>query len=92
MRSLADIRLLLNELDFKTADELEDQDIDFKELRNLSMKAIQEMVIEAAVCMANGGGGTIIFGVNDKEIGRMRAIPGISPELDINRLRKAVYY
>lgn len=55
------------------------------------MKAIQEMVIEAAVCMANGGGGTIIFGVNDKEIGRMRAIPGISPELDINRLRKAVY-
>jgi ATP-dependent DNA helicase RecG len=91
MRSLAEIRILLNALESKTADELENQDMDFKELKNLSLKGIQELVIEAAVCMANGGGGTIVFGVNDKEIGRMRAIAGIPPELEINRLRKAVY-
>jgi ATP-dependent DNA helicase RecG len=91
MRSLADIRQLLNELDSKTADELEDQDIDFKEIKNLNTRGIQELVIEAAVCMANGGGGTIVFGVNDNGIGRRRAIAGIPPEIDINRLRKAVY-
>jgi len=91
MRSLADIRMLLNELDSKTADELEDQDLDFKELKGLSIKGTLELVIEVAVCMANGGGGTVVFGVNDREIGRLRAIPGVPHEVDINRLRKAVY-
>lgn len=44
-----------------------------------------------AVCMANGGGGTVVLGVRDKPIGREAAISGVSPEVDINRLKKAVY-
>ncbi len=91
MRSLADIRLLLDELDSQTSDELEDQDLDFKEWKGRSQKDALELVIEAAVCMANGGGGTVVFGVKDKAAGRAGAIPGVPLEVDINRLRKAVY-
>ncbi len=91
MRSLADIRLLLKELDAKTAEELEDQDLDFKEWKGSSMKDALEMIIEAAVCMANGGGGTVVFGVKDKVRGIPRAILGVPVEVDVNRLRKAVY-
>jgi ATP-dependent DNA helicase RecG len=49
------------------------------------------LVVEIAVCMANGGGGTVVFGVNDKAIGRANAIRGVPPEVDVNRLKKAVY-
>jgi ATP-dependent DNA helicase RecG len=41
--------------------------------------------------MANGGGGTVVFGVNDKVIGRSQAIIGMPVDVDINRLKKAVY-
>jgi ATP-dependent DNA helicase RecG len=91
MRSLVDIRQLLSELDIKPADELEDQDLDFKEWKGRNPKEALELVTEIAVCMANGGGGTVVFGVKDKTIGRARAIPGIPLEVDINRLRKGVY-
>jgi ATP-dependent DNA helicase RecG len=91
MRSLPDIRMLLSELDTKPADELEDQDLDFKEWKNRSMKDAVEMVIEAAICMANGGGGTVVFGVNDKAIGRVQAVLGVPIDVDVNRLKKAVY-
>ena len=91
MRSLVDIRQLLSELDIKPADELEDQDLDFKEWKGRTPKEALELVTVIAVCMANGGGGTVVFGVKDKTIGRARAIPGIPLEVDINRLRKGVY-
>ncbi|MCK9441716.1 MAG: ATP-binding protein, partial [Methanothrix sp.] len=91
MRSLADIRLLLDELECKPADELEDQDLDFKEWKGRSQKDALELVVEAAVCMANGGGGTVVFGVNDRAMSRAGAIPGVPLEVDINRLKKAVY-
>jgi|WetSurMetagenome_2_1015567.scaffolds.fasta_scaffold09626_2 predicted HTH transcriptional regulator len=40
-----------------------------------SQKDALELVVEAAVCMANGGGGTVVFGVNDRAMGRAGAIP-----------------
>lgn len=91
MHSLADIRLLLSELNAKPADELEDQDLDFKEWKGRNIKDALEMVIEAAVCMANGGGGTVVFGVNDKVMGRAKAVLGVPIDVDVNRLKKAVY-
>jgi ATP-dependent DNA helicase RecG len=91
MRNLAEIRLLLDELNCRPADELEDQDLDFKEWKVRSQKDALEMVVEAAVCMANGGGGTVVFGVNDRAMSRAGAIPGVPLEVDINRLKKAVY-
>src|SRR5699024_4380595 len=45
----------------------------------------------AAVCMANGGGGTVVFGVADRVKGRANAIIGVPPEIDPNILKKAVY-
>ena len=41
--------------------------------------------------MANGGGGTVVFGIADRNKGRDRAIIGVPPEIDINLLKKAVY-
>ena len=87
----AQVRELLDELDFVPADELEDQRLDFKEWNLRSMSDAVNLMIEMAVCMANGEGGTVAFGVNDKVIGRDKAILGVPPEVDINRLKKAVY-
>jgi len=44
-----------------------------------------------AVCMANGGGGTVVLGVSDRAVGRTAAISGVPVEVDSNRLRKAIY-
>ena len=91
MRDLPEIRELLDELNQQPADALEDQDLDFKEWNTRSISDAINLVIEMAICMANGGGGTVVFGVNDKAVGRDRAILGVPPEIDINRLKKAVY-
>ncbi|MDF7800012.1 ATP-binding protein [Pontiellaceae bacterium B1224] len=91
MKSLKDIAELLEELELRIADELEDQDLDFKQWDGKSMDKAVQLLIRMAVCMANGGGGTVVFGVADKVIGRAAAILGVPPEVDINLLKKAVY-
>jgi len=55
MRSLTEIRQLLDDLESRTADGLENQDLDFKEWDARSMKHSVNQVIEMAICMANGG-------------------------------------
>lgn len=91
MRNLSEIRSLLDELEHQPADALEDQDLDFKEWNSRSMADAVRLVVEMAICMANGGGGAVVFGVNDKAMGRANAILGVPPEVDVNRLKKAVY-
>lgn len=91
MRDLGEIRSLLDELESQPAGALEGQDLDFKEWNTRSIQDAVALVVEMAVCMANGGGGTVVFGVNDKAIGRSNAILGVPLEIDINRLKKAVY-
>lgn len=91
MRNLSEIRSLLDELERRPADALEDQDLDFKEWNSHSMADAVRLVVEMAICMANGGGGAVVFGVNDKAMGRVNAILGVPPEVDVNRLKKAVY-
>jgi len=91
VRSVSEIRSLLEELDQQSANTLEDQDLDFKEWIPRSMKDSVALVVEMAICMANGGGGTVVFGVNDKVTGRSHAILGVPPEVDVNRMKKAVY-
>lgn len=90
MRSEADIHALLDQLDQVVADDLEDQDLDFKQWKG-SLDHMVKLVVEMAVCMANGGGGTVVFGVADKVKGRRKAISGVPLEVDVNRLKKAVY-
>ena len=86
MRQLAEIKALLEELSQQPADLLEGQDLGFKEWNSRSIADAVRLVIEMAVCMANGGGGTVIFGVNDKANGRAQAILGVPPEVDVNLL------
>ncbi len=91
MRNTQEIRLILEKLDKQSADTLEDQDLDFKEWNIRSKKDAVYLVVEMAICMANGGGGTVVFGVKDKILGCKKAITGIPHEIDLNRLKKAVY-
>ena len=91
MRNATDILRLLDELDRQNADSLEDQDLDFKQWIVRSLKDSVALVVETAVCMANGGGGTVVFGVNDLAVGRSAAILGVPPEVDVNPLKQAVY-
>lgn len=90
MRSARDILELLDELDAREADELEGQDLDFKQWP-ASRREAEDALVEMAVCMANGGGGTTVFGVADRVVGRARAVLGVPPEVDANVLRRAVY-
>ena len=91
MRSVSDIRQLLNELDRQPATDLEDQDLHFKDWSCRSTAAAVALVVEIAICMANGRGGTVVFGVNDRAVGRRKAIVGVPPDVDVNRHKKAVY-
>ncbi len=91
MRTLQDITELLKELDSRIADELEDQDLDFKQWDNKSMDKSVKTLVRTAVCMANGGGGTVVFGVADNSLGRGASLHGVPLEVDVNLLKKAIY-
>jgi ATP-dependent DNA helicase RecG len=91
MRTLPEIIALLDALEHEKADNLEDQDLDFKQWDRHSRDEAISTVIEYAVCMANGGGGTVVFGVHDKIIGRKKAILGVPLYVDPNILKKLVY-
>lgn len=91
MRTAEEITQLLDELDNCIADDLEDQDLDFKQWPENSRNDAIELVVKMAVCMVNGGGGTVVFGVADRVTGRANAIPGIPLDIDVTILKKAVY-
>ncbi len=80
MRTLRNLEELLYQLDQDIADELEDQDLDFKEWDGTSLDKAVRKVIDWAICMANGGGGTVVFGVADKVRGRAAAYAGVAGE------------
>lgn len=91
MRSRRDIEALLEELEHCIADDLEDQDLDFKQWDPKSRDKAVKKVVEMAICMANGGGGSVVFGVADRIAGREQAVLGVPPEIDVNILKRAVY-
>lgn len=91
MRTCSEIIELLEELNYRSAKELEDQDLDFKEWNFRSIDDSINLLVEMAICMANGGGGTVIFGIKDKVVGRAECIVGVPPEVDVNLLKKVAY-
>jgi len=82
MRELTEIRSLLDRLDEVEADALETQDLDFKEWPAEPRQAIK-LAVDIAICMANGGGGSVVLGVRDRVVGRAKAIVGVPPETEI---------
>ncbi len=91
MKTASQVAGLLELLDERIGAELEAQDLDFKEWDAKSLDKAVRTVWEYAICMANGGGGTVVFGVADRVLGRADAIKGIPPEIDAGLLKKAVY-
>lgn len=90
MLSKDDLYILLDELEGKIADELESQKLDFKRWKG-SIEENIKLIIENAVCMANGGGGSVVFGVADRLKGRSQAILGVPANLDITIIVQRVY-
>lgn len=90
MKTLREIEALLERLEECVADDLEAQDLDFKEWSGSDKRSFRTAV-DWAICMANGGGGVVVFGVADKVKGRKAAIRGVPPEVDVDRLKRAVY-
>ena len=90
MRELTEVRALLPRLDEVEADALEGQDLDFKEWPADDRQAIRQAV-DVAVCMANGGGGTVVLGVRDRVVGRARAILGVPSSTDLHQLKRDIY-
>jgi ATP-dependent DNA helicase RecG len=87
MRTIGKIVKSLPLLDAQVADDLEDQDLDFKQWDLSSKEKAINLVVKMAICFANGGGGTVVFGVADKVVGRSQAVLGVPKEVDINLLK-----
>lgn len=90
MRELTEVRALLTRLDEVEADALESQDLDFKEWPADDRHAIR-LAVDMAVCMANGGGGTVVLGVRDRVVGRSQAILGVPATADPHQLKRDIY-
>ena len=91
VRTRTDIEALLDRLKDRVADDLESQNLDFKEWDTRTPNQSVRTVVTAAVCMANGGGGTVVFGVAEELAGRDSAILGVPPEVSVSQLKLAVH-
>ncbi|UTW70478.1 putative DNA binding domain-containing protein [Anaerobacillus sp. HL2] len=69
--SKEEVHKLLDKLETSIADELESQHLDFKQWITRSFDDNIKLMLKMAVCMANGGGGSVVFGVADKVIGKV---------------------
>ena len=90
MRELTEVRALLAQLDQVDADSLETQDLDFKEWPADERHAMR-LAVDMAVCMANGGGGTVVLGVRDRVVGRAHAIVGVPVSVEPHQLKRDIY-
>lgn len=90
MHELTEVRALLARLEQVAADELESQGLDFKEWPTDDRQAVR-IAVDMAVCMANGGGGTVVLGVRDRVVGRSKAIVGVPLSADPYQLKRDIY-
>ncbi len=91
MKSKSEIMALIQQLDHLIADDLEGQDLDFKQWNDQSPEENIKKMIKYAVCMANGGGGSVVFGVADRVQGIDNVLKGVPFDIDIYTLQKRIY-
>jgi ATP-dependent DNA helicase RecG len=84
----AQILETLDRLQDRIADDLEDDDLEFKPW--ISPKEDMRVAVEYASCFANGNGGVIVFGVADKVRGREQAIHG-AKNYDLDVWRRGIF-
>ena len=91
MKSKSEIMRIIQQLDYHIADDFEAQDLDFKQWNYSAVEENVNKMIKYAVCMANGGGGSVVFGVADKVRGMHNVLLGIPFDVDIEELRKRIF-
>ncbi|WP_071461563.1 AlbA family DNA-binding domain-containing protein [Bacillus massilinigeriensis] len=69
----------------------EAQDLDFKQWNDRCREDNIKTMISYAVCMANGGGGSVVFGIADKVRGIDNALKGVPSDITIFELQKRIY-
>ncbi len=80
---------MLQRLEHERADALEAQTLEIKRRPNRPTE-LNDWAVEAAVCLANAHGGTLLVGVRDGVVGQLEALEGCGA-VDVNSLRRAVY-
>lgn len=91
LRTRIEIEDLLQRLVRAPADDLESQDLDFKEWDRTSIRRAIRRFVDTAVCMAKGDDGTVVFGVADDRVARDCAVVGVPPDVSVNRLKLAMH-
>ena len=91
MKSTIEIMEIIQQLDHHIADDFEAQDLDFKQWNDRCREENVKKMIKYAVCMANGGGGSVVFGVADKIQGMDYVLKGVPFDVDIHELQERIY-
>jgi len=84
-----EILSLLPLLDQQIADDLENENLDFKECPTETK--LRELAKEMAICLGNALGGTVVFGVRERVLGSDKAIVGIDFAPDLAALSATLY-
>lgn len=90
MLQLSEIPALLEKLDDHIADDLEGQELDFKEWKGL-IKDMIRVLVKAVISFSNAGEGLVIVGVKERVVGRSEAIKGVPQDIDILQLQRSIY-
>ena len=91
MKDKSDIMEIIQQLEYHIADHFEAQDLDFKQWNYSALEENINKMIKYTVCMANGGGGSVVFGVADKIRGVDHVLKGVPFDIDIKELQKKIY-
>ena len=90
MIQISEISALLEQLEGHIADDLEGQELDFKQWED-NFKEMMKILVRAVVSFANAGEGLIIVGVKERVKGCEKAILGIPRGIDPLGVQKSIY-
>ena len=90
MIQIRDIPALLGQLENKIADELEGQELDFKQWED-NFKEMMKILVRAVVSFANAGEGMVIAGVKERVKGCEKAILGVPRSVDALSVQRSIY-
>ena len=90
MIQIHEMQAFLEQLENKIADELEGQELDFKQWED-NFKDMMKILVRAVVSFANAGEGTVIVGVRERVKGCEKAIQGVPRDVDILGIQKSIY-
>ncbi|MGD9979040.1 MAG: ATP-binding protein [Hyphomonadaceae bacterium] len=91
MPNKQEVLATLKKLERATAESLEGQELEFKEWVAKSANDSVRLVVEACICLANGGGGAVVIGVKNNVVGRKAAIVGVPASVDVGKLRNGIH-